>query len=226
MISWNEAISRVKNGIKEANADSRLTNKQIFSSLMTKSQLIIQRESDKLNLIRIETIFQSLSCIEMQEVSVIDDCCGVDSVCTVMRSKYPLPEMFNDDYGSIIKRLTTIDESIEMMLTTPTSILRAKKDTNSKYDKTVYAFFRNNYLFITNKKYPVVKLEAYFKEDLAFNKIFKCGTSTNNCLRFLDTKWWVPQKLEDPIINMVIEELMNGYKKLLEDTNITKTPNA
>jgi hypothetical protein len=226
MINWNEAISRVKNVLKEVNADSRLSNKQIVSSILTKSQLVIQRESDKLKLIKIQDIFQSLNCIEMQEVSTIDDCCGVDSVCTVMRSKYKIPEMYNDDYGIIIKRITTIDESQEINLSTPSNILRAKKDTNSKYDKTIYAFFRNNYLFITNRKYPVIKLEAFFKEDLAFNKIYKCGTSVNKCLRFLDTKWVVPEKLQEGIIGLVIQELASLYKKLPEDINITKNPNA
>lgn len=225
MIKWNEAISRVKNAIKEVNADSRLSTKQIVSSLITKSQLIIQRESDKLKLIKIQDIFQSLNCIEMQEVSAIDDCCGVDSVCTLMRSKHKLPEMYNDDYGVIIKRLTTIDESIEIRLSTPQNILRVKKDKNSKYDKTVYAFFRNGYIFITNKKYPVIRIEAFFKEDLSFNKVFKC-TAPNNCTRFLDTQWIVPQKLQEPIISLVIQELATVYKKFPEDNNITKTPNA
>lgn len=226
MISWNEAISRVKNALKEANADSRLTNKHVVSQLLTKSELIIQRESDKLKLVRIENIFQSLNCIEMQEVSTIDDCCGIESVCTVMRSKHKLPEMYNDDYGSIFKNLTTIDESIELKVTTPQNILRIKKDTNSKYDKTIYAFFRNGYLFITNKKYPIIKLEAFFKEDLSFTKIYKCGDTFNKCIRFMDTKWFIPDKLQDTVIGLVVQELAGLYKKIPEDINITKTPNA
>ena len=226
MINWGEVTSRVKNTIKEANADSRLSTKQIVSSILTKSQVVIQRESDKLKLIKIQDIFQSLNCIDMQEVSTIDDCCGVDSVTSLMRSKHKLPEMYNDDYGVIIKRITTIDESIEIKLSTPQNILRVKKDKNSKYDNTVYAFFRNGYLFITNKKYPVVKVEAFFKEDLAFNKIFKCGEDASTCLRFLSTRWMVPQKLQESILAMVVQELAGIYKKLPEDINITKTPNA
>ena len=225
MISWNEVIARVKNSLKEANADSRLTNKHIVSLILSKSQVLLQRESDKLKLIRIEDIFQSLNCIKMQEVSTIDDCCGIETVCTIMRSKYKIPEMYNDDYGIIIKRLTTIDESVELKLTTPANILRIKKDSNSKYDKTVYAFFRNGYLFVTNKKYPTIKLEAFFKEDLAFNKVFECYKE-NNCIRFLDTQWIVPQKTQDGIIALVVQDLATYYKKLPEDTNLSKTPNA
>jgi hypothetical protein len=220
-----EAISRVKGAIKEINADSRLTNKRVWSMIDTKTVYLINQESDKLKIDRIQKLYQTLPCIRMEEAPAGDSCCDVKTYCTVFRSVEPIPEIYSDSYGAIIDSVTTIDGSIQIKMTTPKDVQRAKKDSNSRFDKTVYGFYKENYLYIANEKYPLVSMEAMFKDDLSLRKAHKCGEEVENCIKYLDTDWVVPQKLEDTILNTVVLELANVYKRIPEDQNINKNTN-
>lgn len=219
-----EAISRVKILVKELNADSRLTNKYVWSSIDSKSKLIIQRENDALKLSRIQSMYKTLPCVKMEEAPYADNCCEVKTYCTVFRSVYPLPEMYTDSHGFVLRQITTIDGSQEIRMVTPQQARRIKQDKNSKYDKTIYGFLNNNYLYITNKKFPLVRVEGMFIDDVSNLKNSPCATvdTTANCKLYLDQDWNVPPKLEEGIINMVVEELSKVYKRIIEDNNLNK----
>ena len=220
-----EAISRVKKALKEIGADSRLTNKQVWGSIDSKSSLIISREADSLRLSRIQKLYQSIPCVKMEEVTQGDSCGEVTLYCSIIKSVEQLPEMYADTYGVIIDSINTIDRSIQIKLTTAKELLRIKKDTNSRFDKTIYAFFQDNYLYLSNAKYPLIEVRAMFKDDVRLRKTNKCGGQIINCLKFLDTDWVIPQKIEDDVLRLVIQDLASVYKKIPEDVNINKNPN-
>ncbi len=215
-----EAISLIRIGLKELHVDSNMPNMYYWNKLQAKSSLFMQRESDGLELSRVQRLHQILSCIKMEQAPLIDDCCGVKSCYTVMRSSYEIPPIYSDSHGVIIKRLTTLDESKEIKLVTPQQLLRMKKDTNSKYDKQIYAFYRNNRIYLVNKKYPVLKMEAMFKYDLDTIPKYDCGEQIRSCVKLIDTEWIIPSKLEDIIINTIIQEILQGYKQIPADPNI------
>jgi hypothetical protein len=219
-----EGISRVKIGVKELNADSKLSNKYVWSIINSKTKLLIQRDSDNLNLSRLQNLYQSLSCVQMEEAPAGDTCCDVRTYCTVFRSVDRLPELYTDSYGVIISGVTTIDGSIEVKMTTPQQVLRTKKDTNSKYDKTIYGFYKDGYVYITNESYPLISIEGMFVDDVRLSLTNSCR-NTLECLSYMDTDWIVPSKMEEPIIAMCIQELAGVYKKIPEDNNINKNPN-
>lgn len=216
-----DAISLVRTGVKEVNADSILPNKYIYNELLIVSRLLIQRDSDRLVLMQNQDLFQKLKCVEMEEAPAIDPCCGLKSHCTVWRTKNKLPEMYTDTTGVIIKNMATIDGSKNFKIITPTKLLSIKKDTNSKYDNTLYAFYSEGRLYTTNSRYKMIEVEAMFEEDIT--KLNNCDSDIKSCTRKIDSEWRVPKKLQEPIIKEVVNKILTSYKRIPQDTDINKT---
>lgn len=211
-----ESISQVKEPLKEVNADSRLTNKFIYNKLLTKAFLFIQRESDALRLAYIKEMYQTLKCLKIEEAPAIDPCCGIKSKAVVYRSVNKLPEMYVDSRGDIIDSVESLDGFTSIKLTTPASVRRYMEDTNSKFDKTVYGFIFNEYLYLL-KKHPV-KITAAFVSEVSDY----CACEDKPCVRFLDFKWRVPKKILDQAILAVTEDLIKSYKQIKLDGDINK----
>lgn len=213
-----EAISKVKKSFKEINADSHLSNKFVYSSLVAKSNLIMQRESDALRLSNIQDVYQTLKCVKVEEIPSVDPRCNMKSKAKFYRTVKCLPDTYFDSDGPLIRSIRSIDGFTEIQLTTLDSIERWKKDSNSKYDKSVYAFYSEKHLYLT-RKVPV-KIEAAFTNDISH---IDCNCDDIPCYVFLDTKWYVPKKLEDTILSLVLQDLANSYErvstKVLTDKN-------
>jgi hypothetical protein len=216
-----DAISLVRTGVREVNADSILPNKYIYNELLVVGRLLVGRESDRLNLMEQQDLFQKLKCIEMEEAPAIDPCCGIKTLCTVWRTKNVLPEMYLDSTGVIIKAISTIDESKGFKLITPVKLLSIKRDTNSKYDKTLYAFYSEGRIYTTNSNFKMIEVEAMFEEDIS--NLNNCDADLKSCTRKIDSKWRVPKKLQEPIIKEVVNKILNSYKRIPQDTDINKT---
>ena len=154
-----EAISRVRVGIKELNADSRLTKKYIFSSLQSKIRILISQNSDGLKLIRDNTIFQTLKCVKLSPVPTIDECCGIKTKCQIWRTDDRLPKMYTDEDGVIVKNIVSIDGTTDFDLTTPTAIRRMLLNVNSKYDTNKYCFYSDGYLYVVKEKVPLTSVQ-------------------------------------------------------------------
>lgn len=217
-----EAIGNVRNSLKEINADSRLTNKFIYSKLHSLAKLLIQRESDRLKLSRIQSLYQTLSCICMEEVPTIDPNCGIINNCTIWRTSIEIPSVYSDSMGAIIKHITSIDESTEIMLTTKARLRSLKKDKNSKYDKTIYAYYDNNRIYVAAKKILKINVTGIFQDDISNVKTCCNSEKKKDCVRFLDKNWIVPSKLEVPIMQEVTNNLLASYKQIPEDQKINK----
>jgi len=217
-----EAISNVRKSLKEVNADSRLTNKFIYSKLHSLAKLLIQRESDRLKLSRIQTLYQTLPCVCMEEVPTVDPNCGIISNCTIWRTSIKLPELYSDSMGTIIKHITSIDDSTEIMLTTKARLRSLKKDKNSKYDKTIYAYYDNDRIYIASKKILKINITGIFQEDISDIKTCCNDNKVKSCTRFIDKNWIVPSKLETVIIDEVTKFLLGSYKQIQEDQKINK----
>lgn len=219
-----ESISQVKSPIKEVHADSKLTNKSVYNKLLTKAMLFIQRESDSLKLAYSTEFYQPIKCLKIEEAPAIDPCCGIKSKAVVYRSASKLPDMYIDVNGPIINSITSIDSSYEVVYSTAAEVRRIAEDTNSKYDKSVYAFIDNGYLYMVNKMFPV-KVSAAFITDVSEWNDCSCE-EPKPCIRFLDSEWRIPQKILDNVIGAVKQDLLRSYKAIQEDSNINKTPNS
>lgn len=223
-MTLREAISRVKKELKEVNADSRLTNKFVYSKLISKSSLLIQREADSLKLAKLQDMYQTLKCVEFKEVPAIDPHCSVKSDLVLYRSCSKLPDIYYDSAGAMFGGIMSLDRSIEMSLETLSFIINLREDTNSKFDKTIYLFFEDGYLY--SEKPIKAIISGFFAYDISDYMGCDCTKEESPCNKFLDGKWFVPRKLEDSIISLTIQELANAYKRFPEQQIIDKNPNT
>ncbi len=215
-----EAISLVKKGIREVNTDSRLTNKFIYSKLRAVGIILIQQDSDKLKLSKLQDLYQPLKCVEMIEAPTIDPCCGIKSFCRIWRTKEKIPDLYSDSMGVIIKAIRTIDSSKEISIITPSRLLRIKKDKNSKYDKSIYGFYSDGYIYLANAEYRMIEVDGMFTEDISH--LNTCENKDKECIRLIDRVWKVPSKLEGVIIQAVVKDILESYKRITEDPTINK----
>jgi hypothetical protein len=98
IITNREVISQVKSIFKQINADSRATNKEIYSIVKKHSLWLVRRESERLKLLRMDGFFQEKKCIEVIEAPVEDTCCELRGKlkCTIYRTRNRLPDMYED----------------------------------------------------------------------------------------------------------------------------------
>ena len=218
MKSIRELISSTRKLIKENLADARPTNKFIFSLITKHSNWLIRRESNNLRLIKFQSIYQTLKCVEIIEAPAIDPCCGIKTLCTVWRSKYKLPPLYEDTDGAIIKSISSIDNSLEFILTTPESLSRKLRNPWTKLSPQNYAYYNDGYIYFTNR-ILLAKVTGFFTGNIS---TLNCGEEAE-CIRFLDTPFPIPQYLEAEMIANVLKELVSIYKQIPEDININKS---
>lgn len=225
-MTWREIISLIKTSLKETNSDSRLTNKYIYSVILKVTSLLIQRESDSLKLNSLLKLFQTLKCFPIIEVSDSEETCGLDKYCKVYRSKIKIPDFFEDSDGIIMKGIYTVNHSRKITLLSVNDIIRRKQDRiNSKYDKSIYAFIKNNYLYLTDR-IDYVQIEGLFKNDISKlnnSNCFPDNLDNVSCISFLDTPAPIPAKLEQAIVTETIKMIATTYKATKEDPVVDKT---
>lgn len=216
-----ELISQIKNELRINNADNRLTNRFIWSIIYKHLSWLIKRESSKLRLIRQDNIFQPLKCVDVIEAPTIDPCCGIRSKCTVYRTCEKLPELFEDDYGVIIKNVLVVDQSDEFDLITLSEYIRKLENPHSKYDKSNYFFFSEGYLYFPKSKIRQVIVRGYFVDDV----VNPCDPDAPACKSFLDMEARVPQYILGELMNQVLTELTKLTMQIQPDDQIDKAEN-
>lgn len=68
MSKIGEFISRIRKPLRLDNADIRVTDRDIYSQGKKYASTLMKREDNKLKLMRIPTIMQTLHCVDLEEV--------------------------------------------------------------------------------------------------------------------------------------------------------------
>jgi hypothetical protein len=218
-----EAISQIRNDLKQITVDNRLTDRDIYAVLKTHSYWIIAQEADKLKISKQQHLFQSYTCAEVVAVPLTDPCCNIQSKCRIYRTKDELPSMFTDDSGPIIRTVTSVDWSQNFQRTTYENWIKIERDPDFKYNKSKYYFIRDNYMYFPTTQWRKVNMLIYCDQDV--KKFNKCNCEETKCVAQQDTLWRVPDKLEARIIDATIQELSKTYMAIPYDDNANKTPN-
>jgi len=219
-----ELISQVRGEIKLANADARFTDKAIWSVINKHAKWLIKRESSKLKVMRSDTIFQTLKCVQVIQAPTIDDCCGIKTHCYVYRTAEKIPEIYEDDDGVLIRTAFSIDGSTEITPITIQEYMRKiQNPTTIKYDKSRYFYYNNGYLYFPKQKLKEVMIKAYFMEDI--KKYIKCNKDEGyECVAKQDETFRFPQYLLGELMNFVLKELSVPVS-IPDDTDINKNDN-
>jgi len=226
-----EAIHRTKRLFREINADSRLSDRTVFSLLENHAKWLIYRESEKLKLPKMDEIFQPYKCVEIIEAPLIDPCCGIKSLCTVYRTKDKIPDLYEDSMGVIIKSVTTIDDQTSLFVIKASEWERkANNPWLQKNKRNKFVFYSDGYLYFPEGSWKKVNIVGLFKRDISYidlcDNCLTCNDETKECVRFLDRKFIIPEYLEAQMYDAVLKDLSNTYKRLPEKSNeINKNDN-
>ena len=201
MTTIGEAISRVRNTLKAAKEDPFLTDRTIYFLLTKYGQTLLKRDDNHFKLMKISSIFQVLPYLELIDVDKVEaGCIGVYSGCYFKRSKEKLPTILNGTFGPIIRTVSSIDGTIELFRTDPGTWVSMTKTTTFKYNRSIYFWYLNGYLYIPNVDWDAVRMEAIFE-----GQVDTC--TTDDCLIKQDQPLPFPEYLFSEIEQYVVKEL-------------------
>jgi len=162
-----DSISRVRNLVKGVKEDAFLTDRLVYSLIIKYGKMFIRREDDKNKLMRMQSLFKTLPCVELTEVDKIEACCGgIKSNCTIKRTKEKISTMLEGGYGPLIRSITSIDGSIEIYSTLPSIYTSIINSTNYKYNTAKYYWYIDGYLYFPDIAWEAVSVQALFDESV------------------------------------------------------------
>jgi hypothetical protein len=163
MSTIGESISRVRNALKAVKEDAFLTDRTIFFAITKYAQTLLKREDNQFKLMKMSSIFQVLPYLELIDVDRVEaGCVGVYSGCYFKRTKDKIPSILNGAFGPIIRTVSSIDGTIETYRTEPGIWLSITKSTTYKYNKNLYFWYLDDYLYFPNLDWDAVRMEAIF----------------------------------------------------------------
>jgi hypothetical protein len=206
MTTVGEAISRVRNTLKAVKEDAFLTDRQIYSLLLKYAKTLIKREDNQFRLMKISSIFKVLPYIELIDVDKVEaGCIGVYSGCYFKRSKEKLPSILDGMFGPIIRTVSSIDGTIELYRTDPGTWVSMTKTTTFKYNRSIYFWYLNGYLYIPNVDWDAIRMEAIFE-----GKVESCDSDP--CEVKQEEQFALPEYLFSEVEQFTLQELTMTLK--------------
>lgn len=222
-----QVIESFRQKLKERQADSNFTNQFLYGVLLEQAKWLIKREISSGRIYSNTSFFQTLGCVEVIEVPSTE-CCDIQTKCTLFRTKHKLPEMWIDNTGPVIQSVTSIDGTTEFFLTTPGSWQNKRRDPYVAMSGMKYAFVSDNYLWFPDNNPRLVNIPGFYLDDVELLPADKCGCNKDkkrDCLRFLDTKFMLPDWLEAEMYAKALQQLAAVTLRAQEDADINKNPN-
>ena len=201
MTTIGEAISRVRNTLKAVKEDAFLTDRNIYFLLIKYGQTLLKREDNQFRLMKISSIFQVLPYVELIDVDKVEaGCIGIYSGCYFKRSKEKLPSILDGVFGPIIRTVSSIDGTIELFRTDPGTWVSMTKTTTWKYNRSIYFWYLNGYVYFPNVDWDAIRMEAIFEGQAP-------TCTTDDCLLIQDQPLPFPAYLFSEIEQFAVKEL-------------------
>lgn len=223
-MTLRQLVSAIRGTHKLISTDTLLTDRVISAEIRANASLLIKRETNIRKLWATDTLFTTIPCLELMEVS-ISECCDYVDPCTIARSVYKLPRMAEGNYQYVIQGVY----SINAMSGTGSKI---KEITVNRYanilrlpivKKEDYFWVSNDYLYITNPLLKAVRFVALFDEDVPNEIMYPdcdCGSKVTDedwCKNPLDKEFALPKYLEKQVLELTSQKLLATYFRLKSD---------
>lgn len=198
-----DTISRVRNTIKGVRQDAFLTDRYVYSLILKYAKLYIRRQDAENKIMRFSSLFEPIPCIELIEVDKIEACCAdISTGNTIMRTKDKIPTVLEGEYGPLFKTVASLDSSQECTETTSGAYTSMTKTSTFKYNKTLYYWYLNGYLYFPNIMWEAVRVEALWEDSV---QMYTCDGK--DCTPRQDDPTHFPEYLFAEIEQNVIKEL-------------------
>lgn len=198
-----ETVSRIRNVVKAVKEDAFLTDRFLYSLTLKYAKLLIRRQDNENKIMRFQSLFEPLPCVELIEVDKVEACCNdIKTNCTIMRTKDKLPTVLEGAYGPLFRSVTSMDGSQECYKTYPGTYANMTKSSNFKYNKNKYYWYLNGYLYFPNITWEAVRIEGLWEDSVA---MYTCDSDV--CVSRQDELTHFPEYLFAEIEQMVVKDL-------------------
>ena len=198
-----ETVSRVRNLVKGVKEDAFLTDRLLYSLILKYAKLYIRRQDTENKIMRFQSLFEPLPCVELVEVDKVEACCAdIKTNCTIMRTKEKLPVVLEGAYGPLFRTISSIDGSQQCFKTYPTTYASMTKSSTYRYNKNKYYWYLNGYLYFPNITWEAVRIEGLWDESIA---MYVCDADV--CAPRQDDQTHFPEYLFAEIEQSVIKDL-------------------
>jgi len=224
MSTLRKLVSDVRGSHKLLSTDALITDRVIASEIKNNTIMLVKRETNLRKLWATDTLFTTIPCLEMTEVS-ISECCGYVDDCTIARSVNKLPRISEGNYQYTIQGVYSINamggngkKLKEITVNRYLNLLKLPIIKNEEY-----YWIMNGYLYVTNPLLKAIRLSAFFEEDVPNEIMFSeccCGNDfsiDDYCKNPLDKEFHAPGYLETQILKMTSDKLLSTYFRLKTD---------
>jgi hypothetical protein len=225
MATNRKMVSDIRASHRLLSGDSVLNDRSILSELNNVAKVLIRRELNLRKLVATDSIYTPIPCLELIEVP-LSECCDYVDECSIARTKLQLPRIEESNYLNAIQAVFSINQKKKLKEITPSryiNILNLPVKRNE-----VYYWLQNNYLYVTDPSVEMIKLIAWFAEEVPVEILYpigcdscKCKTVVNKelCKNPLDNEFKAPGYLHQNIIEMTSKYLLSTYFNLSQDTS-------
>jgi hypothetical protein len=199
-----DTISRVRNTIRGVREDAFLTDRFIYSLVLKYAKLYIRRQDTENKIMRFQSLFETLPCVDLIEVDKVEACCsGIKSKCIIMRTKDRLPTVLEGAYGPLFRTISSIDGSQQCYKTYPSTYTNMANTVNFKYNQNKYYWYSDGYLYFPNLIWDSVRVEGLWDASINF---YKCDGDV--CQGRQQDPTHVPEYLFAEIEKAVLGDIM------------------
>jgi hypothetical protein len=199
-----EAISRVRNQIKSVKQDANITNRFLYSLIMKHARFFMHRQDNLNRIMKFNSVFQTLNFVELITVDKAEaQCFGVDTGCWFKRTKDKLPKMIEGYYGPLLRSVSSLDLSQQVIPTFPMTFQQMSRQSTFKYNNKKYYWYLNGYLYFPNLDWDAIRVEGVYEDDISK---YNCDAS-DDCLYVQNSKINIPEFLFSEIEQLVMRDL-------------------
>ena len=203
MTTIGETVSRIRNTIKGVKEDAFLTDRFLYSVIIKYANYAVRKLDNENKIMRIQSLFERLPCVELIEVSTIDACCaGIKTDCKIMRTKERLPEPMEGSEGPLIRTVTSLDGSIIMNNTNPSTYVYMTGQSTFKYNSAKYYWYLEGHLYLPNIIWESIRVDGIFTES---THQYHCDEDV--CMSRQDDRLAVPDFIFAEIEQQVLKDL-------------------
>jgi hypothetical protein len=227
MATLRKLVSDVRSVHKILSTDSLITDRAIASEIRNNSLLLIKRETNLRKLWATDTLFTTIPCLEMIEVS-ISECCNYVDPCSIARTKFKLPRISEGNYQYVIQGVYSINvmsgqgkKLKEISINRYLNLLKLPV-----IKKEEYFWISNGYLYVNNPLIRAIRFVAFFEEDVENEIMYpECGCGTPEytieeiCKNPLDKEFALPGYLEQQVLELTSKKLLSTYFNLKTDVS-------
>lgn len=203
-------LSELASDTKAFNLDDRISFRYLYHKFNSKIQYFLRLEAKSREILKDYTLWKKIDCLEL--IDVASNSCGfIDGCNTLKRSKEKIPEAFNTNYGPIIKLLTIGVNGEELKLINSSAY---SSYITREYNNKLPYWIENNYIYIPNTNIQILKVLIMPKNPIEVDIL---NGEATKCSKIFDSIVNYPDYLITLAKQEVIKELLNGYKRVIED---------